>query len=336
MSRSHRPDYLVRIGGQQVSPADATPLVALKVHAGKNDGAGEAVLRLGAGLAKPVRQGDTVRIELGEGGQRTPVFAGTLVGIEPGVDVTCGSTQLTLRAHDAMSKLILGGRRSKAFENQTFGDIVKSHAADAGVGTATIEDGARVAHLYMHRQTAYEHCLALAVRAGFDLYATEEGKVTFARFRRSAGDHTVNHGVEVLRLAVNFHPLPSGVTVVPESPASSAGDDTAAWLVKDASAHAATQGDADVSVIGDSTLRTRDNAEVAAQSAFAAARRLAMHAELELQGRAEIRLGQAVEIKQMPDARVNRVYEVLAITHTLDRAAGFRTRLKMAAMGDAP
>jgi len=336
MSHPHRPDYLVRIGGQKVSPADATPLVALKVHVGKNDGAGEAVLRLGAELAQPVRQGDAVRIELGSADRRSPVFAGTLVGIEPGVDTQRGSMQLTLRAHDAISKLIASGRRSRSFENQTFGDIVKSHAADAGVGTATVEDGARVAHLYMHRQTAYGHCLALAARAGFDLFATEDGKLTFARFARASADHTVAYGADVLRLAVRFRPLPRGVTVVPESPASSAGDDTATWLVKDASAHAATQGDADVSVQGDPMLRTRDNADAAARAAFERARRAAMQAELDLQGRADIRLGQAVRIEQAPDARLNRLYEVLAITHTIDRATGFRTRLQLAAMENAP
>jgi len=92
-----------------------------------------------------------------------------------------------------------------------------------------------------------------------------------------------------------------------------------------------------VCVRGDPTLRTRDNADAAAQAAFTDARRMAMLAELDIAGgRAAIRLGQAVEIKQAPDARLNRLYEVLAVTHSLDRASGFRTRLQLAALGDPP
>ena len=332
MDSPHRPDYRVRIGGQQVSAAAGTALLGLHLRMGKRQGAGEAVLQLGAPLPGAVRAGDTVSIELGFGGQRELVFTGTLHEVAPTLGMGAGQQQVQLRAYDALMKLIAAGRRSRRFDNQSAGDVVKAHAADAGVPLGTVQDGQRMAHCYMHQQTPYAHALDLARRNGFDLYATEEGKLSFARFERRAADHTLRRGSDILSARLRLLPALPGVTVVPESPASSAGDDTVTWLVKDPSAHAATEGQADVFVQGDPALRTRDAASAAAKAIVERARTGTVMAEVLLPGRPAIRLGHAVEIKDAPEPLLNGRYEVLAITHSVDRQVGFRTRLELAGM----
>ena len=168
---------------------------------------------------------------------------------------------------------------------------MEAHAREAGVGTGSIEDGPRVPHAYLPRLSRWDHCKGLAARAGFDLYATEKGKLNFARFSRRAGDHVLRMGQDLLSLNIRFaQPLP-GATVVPESPASSAGDDTAAWLVKDPAPHSATEGEEGVLVVSDALLRTREAAKLAARAIVEASKRRTMLGDLKLVGRVDIELG---------------------------------------------
>lgn len=320
---SLKPDYLIRVGSAELKPGSPQALSGIEIDTAKNKGASVALLDFG-GAASAVNFGDRVRVELGWSDERSAVFTGAVHGIAPTL------SGIRISAFGEEMKLIRNGRVAETFENQTHGDIVKAHAGKAGVATASIEDGFRNPRLYASHQTRYEHCLELARRLGFDFYANEEGKLVFARYARRRADHVLHFGVD-LHGMVTFRMEPgAGATVVPESPASSAGDETASWLVKDSSAHAATAGESDVLVVSDPALRTRDAAKQAAQALMEVAVRRASAATVVLGGRADILLGHAVELKGLEDSPANGVYEVRGVRHVLGRGRGFLTTLDLA------
>ena len=323
MTATLKPDLRVRIGGRKVPASGSNPLVRVVVEMDMNQPAA-AALTFGGEPDVALKLGDALEIDLGWTGDVWRVFTGAVVGLEP------KHPGIAIRAFGDEAKLLHGGQVSQVFENQTFGEIVKAHAREAGVVTGWIEDGPRVPHAYRHHQSRWDHCKGLAARAGFDLYATEQGKLNFARFARRAGDHVLRMGQDLLALNIRFaQPLP-GATVVPESPASSAGDDTAAWLVKDPAPHSATEGEEGVLVVSDALLRTREAAKLAARAIVEASKRATMLGDLKLVGRADIGLGQAVELKDIPRADVNGLYAVRSVHHMLGGNAGFLTLLGIA------
>jgi phage protein D len=322
MTAPLKADYLVRIGRREVSPRSPASLASVVVEATKT-GAALAELRFGDAFGRDAALDDRVTVELGWSGARKLVFTGAVYGIEPALP------GIALRAYGEEMKLMRTGRISAVFENQTHGDIVKALARQAGVSPGSIEDGYRMPRRYAHNETPYAVCRVLATIVGFDLYATAEGKLTFARFARRAADHVLRSGIDVLSAALRSGAPLAGVTVVPESPASSAGDETAAWLVKDPAAHAATEGEEGVLTVSAPSLRTREAAQLAAAALVRAAERAASRGTLSIVGNAAVKLGQAVELKEF-DQRVDGLYEVLALRHALGRDRGLSTALDVA------
>ena len=121
---------------------------------------------------------------------------------------------------------------------------------------------------------------------------------------------------------------------MPESPASSAGDDTAAWLVKDPAPHSATEGEEDVLVVSDALLRTRDAAKLAARAIVEASKRATMRGDLKLVGRADIGWGRRSSSRTSRSADVDGLYAVRSVQHVLGGNAGFVTPLGIARGGD--
>ena len=118
---------------------------------------------------------------------------------------------------------------------------------------------------------------------------------------------------------------PTGeATVLPESPASAQGDETASWLVKDPAPNAGGTG---TTILCEPALRTKDAAATAAQASADRTSRAAVGGYVELPGAPQVKLGSAVALDDAPDAQLNATYEVRALRHVLDRRRGFRTRL---------
>lgn len=330
MSADHRPGFELTVGRTQLSSADSSAVASIVIDRAKHGGAGEAVVVLGTGFAGRVALDDALSIELGFGDALERVFTGRVVSVGPRVDF--GGSRLVVRAHDDLARLMHAPRKPRLFENHSAGDIVKAHAVDAGLVLGQVAAGERIARTCLHRESPYEHCRWLAARAGFDLYVSEDGKLQFGPFERRAADHVLHHGRDLIEAHRRSHAAPAGFTVVPESPASSAGDETTAWLVKDSSAHAATAGDVGVRTLSDPLLRTREAAQAAAR-AYAGARWRRGTATALLPGRAGVHLGQAVELKGLPEGELDGLYELLGLRHRLDAARGFVSRFTLAAMG---
>ena len=309
-----RPAYKLTLGS-----ASPQSLIALSVARAQNAGPGLVTLRLGA--ADAVSEGDPATVELGWDGAATLVFTGTVAAVERRLD------GLRVDCTGAHGKLT-GARGGATYVQQTAGGVVSALAADAGVDVASAEDGIDLP-LYVADagRSHHAHCLRLARWCGFDLYEAADGALAFGPFTRTSADHTFRYGADVLAAAIAASDLEPATTVVPESPASSQGDETASWLVKDPSAHAG--GDGPV-VVSESALRTKEAADRAAQAGVARAQRAALSGSVELQGAPQVALGDAVALADMPDDTLNVTYQVLGVRHVLDRRRGFRTRLDLA------
>lgn len=323
-----KPGYNIKLDQDTLSSDGLGALVALDVRCCKNGAADEAVIALGRVPSINPAEGAEVSIELGWDGDVETVFTGTVEAVESGIggmEIVClGNEMKMVRA-----------RSDRAFVNQNAGQVVKALADDAGVTTDTVEDGIDLP-FYMadSSMTFYDHALGLARRCGFDLYTTPEGKLIFASFAVLLADHTYRYGAEILDASIEQGTPLDSVGVVPESPASSSGADTASWFVKDPSPHQVLAGSgAATLLLSDVLLRTKEAADTAAKAGLSFSQRDAVFGHVELMGSPDLKLGEAVELTSVPDEGVDGLYQVMSVRHRLDRRRGFRT---VAGLGGMP
>lgn len=322
-----RPSYSINLDNNTFSSDSLGPLVALEVRRCKNGGADEAILSLGRVPALDPAEGGDVTIELGWDGDTELVFTGVVEAVDRGIgrmEVLClGQQMKPMRA-----------RGDRAFVNQSAGQVVEALASEVGVETETIEDGIDLpVYLVDSSRAFYDHCLGLARRCGFDLYTTEEGKLVFSQFAVTSADDTFRYGEQIVNASVEKGVPLEGVTMVPESPASSSGDETASWLIKDSSPHKGeVGGGAATLLVSDPLLRAKEAADTAANARLYLSRRDAVVGHVELMGSPEIRLGEALALEGVPDAGVDGLYQVMAVRHCLDRRRGFRTYVTLGGM----
>jgi hypothetical protein len=264
---------------------------------------------------------------LGWDGDTTRIFTGSIDAIERGIgrmEVLCLGNQHKLMRTST----------DKTFINQSAGEVIRALAGGADIETETIEDGIKLpVYLADSSRGAYDHCLWLARRCGFDLYTTQKGRLVFSKFAVSMADHTFRYGEHIIDASIDKGTPLDKVIVVPESPASSSGDDTASWLIKDPSPQKGEAGNGSVCLfISDPLLRTKEGAESTANALLYLNGRDALAGYVELMGSPEIRLGEAVKLEGMPDAGMDALYQVMAIRHCLNHSQGFRTIVALGGM----
>lgn len=324
-----KPTYAVTLGSVRLASDHLAPLVALSVERAKNAAADWATVTIGRAQAISVSEGDSATVELGWDGSTSLVFTGEVEAVTQevaGTTVTCAGSQIKL----------MRARSDRAFTAQPAGQVVSALAGDAGVETDTVEDGIDlpVYHVDSVRH-AWEHCLGLARRCGFDCYANADGTLVFARFASTSADKTFRWGAEILSASLQRWRADGGVAVVPESPASGQGDDTSAWLVKDPSPYRGEAGGTATLVVSDPLLRTKEAADSSAAGRVAFRMRESITGDLELMGNPDVTLGQAVALSGMPQDDWNDIYQVTGVRHTLDGRRGFRTRVALGGMPEA-
>lgn len=322
-----KPSYFVTLDQDSLSQDTLGPLVALEVLRCKNGAADEAIFTLGLTPPLDLAQGGAVTVKLGWDGATELVFTGVIDAVERGIgkmQVSCVGNQMKL----------MKSRVDQPFINQAAGQVVQALAGDAGVATDRVEDGIDLpGYLADSASSVYEHCLLLARNCGFDLYATEQGKLVFAGFSVASADHTLRYGEHIVAASVEQSTPLDEVSVVPEGPASSAGDETACWLVKSPVPHKGAAGGGAVSVLLSAPLlRTKDAAQSAADARLARSKRDAVSGFVELMGSPGIKLGQTVALEGVPDSGADGLYQVMAVRHRLDRQRGFRTYVALGGM----
>lgn len=337
-----RPVFELTMGA---GPADdwADRVTAVRVRCGLAPAADEAVIWLHPEGQRPAI-GDALSLRLGYAGEAGGglasaalgalgggsgglpiVLTGTVVAVEPTL------AGLQVRALNGGSKL-QALRAWEMVESQMAGDIVRDLASRAGVATGAVEGGVSLpAYVLDGRRHAYQHIAILAQLCGFDAYLTPEDELVFAPFTKTTADHAVTHADDVLELRVeDGAPAVKQVTVVGESPASSQGQETWHWLASDWSSYVGKAGAGDPAlVIQARAARTQEAAQAWADSLLDRATRGARRGTLNLLGRAEIKVGDALEVTGAPTSALNGLYQVVAVRHRLDWGTGFRTTVDL-------
>jgi phage protein D len=283
---------------------------------------------LGIAADVSVSPGEAVELELGYADSLSTAFVGSVTSVEPDL------VGLHVRAVTDESKL-LQLRLNQVYENQAAGQIVSDLASQAGVSTGTVQNGFDLPfYVVDDSRSAYRHCRELAERTGFDLYVSADGELTFAGFDRGSADHTFGYARDVLSLSVTTAPPRfEAVEVWGESPASSEGAEAASWLVRDFSGSVGTAGSGPLLRVSDPAVRTGDAAATSAQGRLAALTRRATFGTAVVLGAPDVQLGDAVTFEDVPDARLEGVFQVRRVRHTLTRGEGFTTRLELLGSG---
>lgn len=312
-----KPAYRIQIGSDVYEPGPQTPIISVKVNLDMDVPANGFEILLGAGSASAqIEEGDAASIQLGYEDSLDDVLAGTVDQVEPGL------TEVRVTGLDVAMKL-LDFRTDQLYERQNAGGIVSDLAQKAGVRAGDVADGLRFAmYAVDHQKNAYEHMAELAEKCGFDLYLTPASQLVFKAYTR-AEPHVLAYGREILHAELQAEtPRVEGVVVHGESPASFKGADTSHWLTKRAVEGVAGRGAR--LVVQEPTVRDTDAAEQVARARMdALARRVS--GTVTIVGRADIRLGDTIEVQGMTHSKLNGVFQVRSVEHYLSKAAGFTT-----------
>jgi len=274
-------------------------------------------------------RGDQTSIELGYEEKLTKVFQGAVERITPTI------TSVFVEGLSPFSNLI-SLRMDETRLNQKSGDIVSYLTKEAGVDVANAENGFELPYYVIDsRKNAYEHCLGLAKKNGFDLYCNEEGKLVFKKFTKSKADYTFTYARDILSIRVfSSDTLYEGTEVYGESPVSSKGSDTWCWFIKDFAPNKGTQGDkSKVVLIQDSCIRTKDAADAYASAKLTALKKGSVFGLAAIPGNPKVKLGDAVEFKDCPQSELNQVFQVRRIRHLLNKGSGFITEIGFCGIG---
>lgn len=320
------PVYKIKIGTLDIDSAKADAAGDVKgifTNAGMTASAGAATIGLTQTKKQNIKKGDPVSIELGYGDQTAAVMKGTAVNIKPSFET------ITIIAHTPVQKL-LDLRLNQTYENQNAGDIVSDLAKQVSIDTQTVENGIKFPfYVIDHHKNCWEHLHDIAQKCGFDLYLTPDSKLIFKPFKKSSAAHTLTYGKDIISLKhfdaeTDF----KNVVVRGESPASSQGSDTAHWLTKSFEDFKGSTGtEKPVLSIQDAAVRTKDAADASAKGRMNIIQRKKQQGAIDIIGSANIKLGDIFEIKEAPQNFLNGLFQVRAVSHTLDKNTGFRTRI---------
>jgi hypothetical protein len=260
--------------------------------------------------------GDTVDIALGENGTQT-VFRGTVQDIQKGI------YRDTVYCQSSLANLV-NRRINKLYEKQKAGDLVNDLAQIAGVSTTSVESGPEYpVYALGADRTLFEHILELGRRSGLDCYADSNDNLIFAPYTGNA-IHPFQYAANILDLHLqDAPPLLSGVEVYGESPASGGqGKEAYSWLTKQEVKGSAGTTSGTVFRKCDPALKDLDASGAVAQTLFAQVSKT-KSGFLKVLGNADIRLGDALQIGDMPNAQLNGTYKITAVKHVLNKRRGF-------------
>jgi len=215
----------------------------------------------------------------------------------------------------------------QTFESKKAGEIVRDLAGRADVDVATADDGIKFpVYVVDGRRSVYDHLLDLAALCGFDLYFNPDDKLVFERFANGKTVHILESGKHIIALDVLRTPARAGkVEAWGESPASSRGEDAAAWLTRDFTSSHGEAGSGDLLLLERLSLRTREAARTAAQAALTEINRRTLCGRVATIGRSEIKLGDAIRLRGMADESLNTIFQVRSVTHRITKVGGFTT-----------
>jgi phage protein D len=321
------PAYKLTIGDKIVDTTDepqASPAISLTVALDMGTPADSFTLLLGQVGGFQPRRDDEAKIELGfRDGELTQVMVGQVVTADSGL------TRRRITGHSPARKL-LNTFTSQTYESKTAGQVVSDLADQTGISVARAEDGITFpAYVIDGRCSFYHHMRVLADLCGFDLYINADGELVFARFQRGNAIHIFDYAKQIIELDLLQTPPISGeVLAWGESPGSGKGEESWAWLTKDFDGRKGSAGSGSpVQLLERPALRTAEAARAAANAAHTHLTRQTLRGFLLSTGQPKVKLGDAIQLRNLPDGGANGTYQVRSVTHNLDKSDGFTTRI---------
>ena len=322
----YNPVYKIKIGTVNIDssqPGFMGCVLGITTSASVTASVGTATIGLARGNGRKIRENDPVSVELGYGDLISAVMKGTVNNIKPNIET------FVVTAYTPVQKL-LDLRINQTYENQNAGALVSDLAGQAGIDTKTVEDGIEFPfYVIDDRKNGWEHLHEIAGKCGFDLFLTPDNKLIFKGFKKSSAAFTLIYGENIISLK-HFDKQEDfkSVVVRGESPASSRGSDTAHWLTKSFEDFKGSTGTENpVLSIQDPTLRTKEAADKSAKGRKNIIQRKKQQGVMNIIGNADIKLDDIIEIKGAPQGYLNGLFQVRAVSHTLDKKAGFKTRI---------
>jgi hypothetical protein len=301
-------------------------------------GAGSA-LGLGPGAStvavqlrgQAVAAADAVRVELTSGNISDTVITAEVRAVESTLGV------VTLLGRTVIERLA-ATRLNVVYENQSMDQIVRDLAGQAGVQVGALDPGRRYPYLVVHEsRNVFRTLRELALREGMDVAADRSNALTITKSAATTADHVFRYAAEVLDVRLDAgDPTADRVLVHGDSPASTMGNDTWHWLVRDLSPFRGESGSG-VRARGlqDGAVRTKDAAATAAAERLGAIRDGATTGTVTVLGNPAVDLGQAIEIQDAPRPELNRLFKVASVRHVFSKHEGFVTVIGFTGHGGA-
>ena len=320
-----KPAYKLTIGRKVIDTTDepkASTVVDLKIALDLDTPADSFTFELGnVGSFKPERD-DDVKVELGyaDNGGFTQVMKGTVETSEPNPTTT---SVAGYSGADALLRTFV----EQTYESKTAGAIVRDLADKAGLEVATAEDGINFpAYVVDGRRSAYLHMQDLADLCGFDVYINSDGKLVFEKFINGKAVHVFEFAKHIVGFnLMRTPPLADLVEAWGESPAGSQGENSWAWVTTDFSGSRGSAGAGALLLRERPVLRTREAARTAANAALTNIKRRTLRGNVMTIGRPEIKLGDAIRLREMADDSLNTLFQVRSVTHRITKLGGFTT-----------
>jgi hypothetical protein len=278
-----------------------------------------------------IKHADQIEVELTAGDRSAKVMTGDVQRVES----SFGQTQIV----GATGKLKLANARlNQVYENQTLRQIVVDLTGQADVDTGEIETGNSYSYFIVHEsKSLLKQIRELAIRDGLDVYFNIDNKLILKKFNKTSADHTFFYGIDILDVKLSNHQAVSDhILVYGESPASNQGSSTWHWLAKDLSPFRSEVGQgAKVLAIQDGAIRTKDAADSLATSKFGAIKDHSAHGRLKILGNPQVKLGDAMEIKNAPQPELNGLFKITSVRHVLNKRDGYLTFIGFSGLGGA-
>lgn len=320
-----KPAYKLTIGRKVIDTTDepkASTVVDLKVALDLDTPADSFTFSLGnVGSFNPEREDET-KIELGyaDNGGFTQVMKGTVETSEPNLTTT---RVAGYSGADALLRTFV----EQTYESKTAGAIVRDLANKAGLQVATAEDGIKFpAYVVDGRRSAYLHMQDLADLCGFDLYINSDGKLIFEKFINGKTVHVFEFAKHIVAFNVaRTPPLAGLVEAWGESPAGNQGENSWAWVTTDFGGSKGSSGTGTLLLRERPALRTREAARTSAEASLTNIKRRTLRGTVMTIGRPEVKLGDAIRLREMADDSLNTIFQVRSVTHRITKLGGFTT-----------
>lgn len=311
-----KPAYKVKAGSETFDSSTSSEILSINIDCDINIPLDvfRITFKLG-GKGNSIKKGDEASIELGYEGSTAKVFTGTVDSVEPRAG---GAVVTGYSVASALTRL----KVHQVYEKQTAGAIAKDLAQQAGVKAKDPSDGISFPmYVVDDSKSAYEHMRELAMLCGFDLYMLPDGQVSFKKYAPKKA-RPFKYGRDVLHSVVQeLSTQVTSVKVFEESPSSFKGADTAHWLSKKVMGGTSGGGD-QAYIIRHPAIRDKDTADKVAAAKLESLL-VSLKGSIKTLGNPKVGLGDTIELKEMPDERMNGEFEVIKASHAFNVEQGY-------------